>query len=484
MSISASLSSALSGLTAAARNAEVVANNVANARTPGYAPREVELSARSVGSSGQGVDVAGIRRTVDTALLADRRIADAGAGGAAVAAAFHERVEAALGVPGSGDSLADRLATLETTLLSAAGQPESEARLSAVRDAAEGLAQGFRNASDAIQQARGMADSAIGADIAALNSTLSRIEQANAQIRALHGMGHDASALVDRRQALVDQIAAIVPIREVARDFGQIALYTAGGAVLVDGRASTFGFQPAGVVTPGMAVGGALSGITLNGAPLALEPEGGMLAGGTLAAHLAVRDRLGPEAQERLDATARDLVERFAPPGPDPTLAAGQAGLFTDAGAAFLAANETGLAGRLALNAAVDPTQGGALWRLRDGLGATTPGPPGDATLLSATAAALASARTPASGGFLPGARSHAALLGDLLSGVASRRIAAEDTEGFRAARAGALRELELQGGVDTDRQMQLLLEVEKAWSANARVIETVDRLMQRLLEI
>ena len=39
MSISASLSSALSGLTAASRRAEVVASNVANAMTEGYGRR-------------------------------------------------------------------------------------------------------------------------------------------------------------------------------------------------------------------------------------------------------------------------------------------------------------------------------------------------------------------------------------------------------------------------------------------------------------
>ena len=40
--------------------------------------------------------------------------------------------------------------------------------------------------------------------------------------------------------------------------------------------------------------------------------------------------------------------------------------MFTDAGAAFLGGNEIGLSERLTLNAAVDPRQGGALWRLRE----------------------------------------------------------------------------------------------------------------------
>ena len=52
MSISGSLSSALSGLTAASRAAEVVSNNVANAQTEGYGKREIELSSRILGGAG------------------------------------------------------------------------------------------------------------------------------------------------------------------------------------------------------------------------------------------------------------------------------------------------------------------------------------------------------------------------------------------------------------------------------------------------
>ena len=48
-----------------------------------------------------------------------------------------------------------------------------------------------------------------------------------------------------------------------------------------------------------------------------------------------------------------------------------------------------GLSQRLRLNAAVDPAQGGALWRLRDGLGAAVPGVAGNSALLTALQEAL-----------------------------------------------------------------------------------------------
>ncbi|MDZ4136072.1 MAG: flagellar basal body protein, partial [Paracoccaceae bacterium] len=79
MSIAAAMSSALSGLTVAARSAELVSSNIANALTEGYGRRELEIGARVVGTTGQGVQVNGVTRMVDNVLIGDRRIAEAGA---------------------------------------------------------------------------------------------------------------------------------------------------------------------------------------------------------------------------------------------------------------------------------------------------------------------------------------------------------------------------------------------------------------------
>ena len=43
---------------------------------------------------------------------------------------------------------------------------------------------------------------------------------------------------------------------------------------------------------------------------------------------------------------------------------------------------------------------------------------------------------------------------------------------------------LELEDGVDTDAELQRLLLIEQAYAANARMIETVDDMMQALLRI
>ena len=483
MSISGSLSSALSGLTAAAKAAEVVSSNIANAKTEGYGRREVLTTARSVGSTGQGVQIVGVRRHVDPVLLSDRRRAEATGGERDTRAAFYQRLESAVGTPDSAVSIGGRIAEFDAALLEAASLPDSEARLARTVESARNLASHISTAAQAVQTARVDADDRIEAEVNTLNRTLQQISELNSNIRATYSGTRDPSALIDQRQQLIDSISSIVPIREIMRDDGQIALYTSGGAMLVDGHAATFGFDPSGVITAEMSLGaGSLSGLTLNGRPLVTSGADSPISGGSLAAHFAVRDTLAPEAQTKLDALARDLLERFADPAVDPTLTPGQAGLFTDAGGNFLAANELGLAQRMSLNAAVDPRQGGALWHLRDGIGAAAPGLAGDASKLVALQRTLTAPRIPASGQFMSGARSFSALQGDMLSAMVSNRLTAETEASYATARTQALSQLELAAGVDTDQEMQSLLLIEQAYTANAKVIQTIGQMIDTLL--
>jgi flagellar hook-associated protein 1 len=485
MSVTSALGSALSGLSAASRQAEILSSNVANATTPGYARREVGLRAAVLAGTGQGVAVTGVTRDVDRQLLGERRLAQAGDGDRGIRADFLKRVEGAIGTPDSPGSLAARLAAFDAALVEAASRPESTARLQGVVATATSLMQGFAAATDDIQSARSAADRRIAEEVGKLNTTLQQLHELNVELRSFSGAGRDVSALLDERQRLVDEISAIVPVREIARDQNQIALFTTGGAPLLEGSPAVFGFAATHVITPEMtqALGG-LSGITINGRSYDTAGSSSPILGGTLGALFAVRDDLAVRAQGKLDAAARDLVERFSFAGLDPTLAPGASGLFTDAGVAFLPANETGLAGRLALNPAADPAQGGALFRIRDGLGAPTEGPPGNGTLLTALHDALTRAQPLTSTAFTQANRSFAALTGDLMSDAAARRLAAQSEQSFAAAKLTALTDLEAQNGIDTDQEMQALLVIEKNYAANAKVIQTVNDMIDTLIRL
>lgn len=482
MSISGSLSNALSGLTAAARMADVVSSNTANALTEGYARRELSLVAQSVGGNGAGVKVVGVNRSVNEPVLQDRRIATAAASNATARTDFYAQIEEMIGTPEDASSLSSRLATLDSSLITAASMPESESRLSAVLSSAQNVSDQLNDMSDGLMQIRMNADKSISAQVDTLNQSLTQIDELNAKILAVRSSGSDATALLDQRQALVDKVSEIVPVRQLQRDNDQIVLYTTGGAILLEGNPAEIGFTSTPVITAGMTLeNGALSGLTING--MAVSPsDDGVLGGGTLGAMFAVRDELAPGVQSQIDAVARDLVERFSDSAVDPTLTATTPGLFTDGGAVFDASLEVGLAGRIEINAAADPEQGGALWRLRDGMGATTPGDVGNSTLLVALSDALNTERVPASGGFGLSMRSASGLVSDLLSSVSSDRQASETVQSYTTARQETLNEMALADGVDTDYELQTLLKVEQAYAANARVIKTLDELMQQLL--
>lgn len=485
MTISGALSNAMSGLRAAGRASETISSNISNVMTEGYGRRILALSPNMVGSSG-GVSVDGIIRISDPVLIADRRLADADYNNARPRTDFFAGLESLMGDPESSGSLSARLAQLDTSLIAAESRPDLVLRLDASVTSARDLAKSIKSVSAGLQDMRSNADRAIDTQVNRLNEALQQVQELNSQITAsFRNRGAERAALLDHRQQIIDEIGGMVPIREVPRDHGTVALYTTGGAILLDGPAARLEFTPTPVITPYMTIDlGLLSGLTINGLPVRTGSDNGVLRGGSIGAQFEIRDELSVTAQLQMDALARDLVERFQDPGTDPTLAIGDAGLFTDGGLSFDPVNEIGLSGRIRINAAVDAQQGGEAWRMRTGLNAAGPGEPGDATMLSSLRDALSDARIPLSGTFGPGAASALDLVTQLVSRVGSDHFTSEKSLSFSATSLNTLSQMELEAGVDTDAELQHLMVVEQAYAANARVIAAVDEMMQSILRL
>jgi flagellar hook-associated protein 1 FlgK len=473
MSLSSALSNALSGLTASARGAGVISSNLSNIMTEGYGVRDLSLSARSVGSDG-GVTVNGVIRRTDSALIGERRLADAEQAQASVQSSYMERVASLVGDPTQASSLSGLLAEFEADLITAASLPDSETRLQSVLQSAKDLSDALNEMSGGFQDLRAEADRSLENRVEQLNTMLSDIQELNQGIIAAGSQGRDTAGLLDQRQALIDQVSEMVPVKEVSRNMGAVALMTPGGVMLLDGQAAEIGFDARNTVTSEMSIeNGLLSGITVNGNQADLD-------GGELGGLLQMRDNVLPELQDQLDTVAMDLIERFSQV--DSSLPTGSPGLFTDAGGA---ANEiNGIAGRITVNAAADPDQGGAVWRLRDGLGATQTGEAGDAQLLQSMLEAIELNSAPTGDSLGSQARDAVTLVSDFMSAAALRGEQMDRQLSFAAAHQSELSEMEAAQGVDSDAELQKLLLVEQVYAANAKLIQAVDEMLQQLMEI
>nr|ABC25341.1 flagellar hook associated protein [uncultured marine bacterium Ant24C4] len=478
MTISSAFNNATGGLSASARMAEVVSSNLSNSLTEGYGRREVNLSSGLLG----GVVLDGISRVVDPGILRDRRTADADVGSKQRGAQVLSQLEQAFGPVGDPSGVVGRLAALEQSLISASSRPSSDQRLNIVFSGLEGVTTALHSDDDAIQIQRQDADKAITADVKTLNSTLLQIEKLNADVSRLIGSGNDPSPVFDARQNAIDRLTSIVPLTEINRGRGQVALYTRSGVALIDGAPATFGFAHTGTIVAEMTlVLGALSGVTLNGEPLDLANGYGRMKGGSLEAAFTLRDQTLVGLQANLDKVAADLVKRFERPVTDPTLTLGDPGLFLDHNGAFDPLNIDGLSSRITVNTSVDPREGGALSRLRHGVNATASGPTGDNSQLQRWLSALDDPIALSVGGMARSAIEHGS---DQVATVGRLRLNAEESLGFEIARYDSLKSAELSGGVDSDQELQRLLRIEQSYAANARVIQTLDAMMSRLLDI
>ncbi|MEM6371978.1 MAG: flagellar hook-associated protein FlgK [Pseudomonadota bacterium] len=484
MTISSALNSAMTGLQAASRASGLVSSNIANALTPGYARRTLSIGSMSIADAG-GVQINGVNRQVNAQVIADRRLAGSDFGYRTATSKYMNRVEDMVGTPDQAASLSGRLASFENGLILASSRPDAVERLDSVALNARDLAQSINSIADGIQESRKNADRSIADQVTRLNDTLQAVQTLNRRITAASGQLNDTSGLQDQRQVLIDEISEMVPVRVLQRDHGTVALYSTGGAILLDGRAAEIGFEGSNTVTPSMTVDdGSLSGLSINGISINTSSASGRLHGGTLGAQFEIRDELAPQAQLQIDAIARDLVERFESSAVDPTLSPGQAGLFTDSGAALDPTVELGLAQRLSLNALVDPAQGGETWRIRDGLGAALPGDAGNAQILNALSDAMSQTRIQASGSFGTSLLSASDVAATFASKLATDRLREDQQLSFASAQFYELTELELADGVDTDVELQNLMVIEQAYAANARVIQTVDEMFDTLLRI
>jgi flagellar hook-associated protein 1 FlgK len=503
MTLDLALSVARSGLRLLDRQMARTADDIANAGTEGHTRKILEGKALSAEGAGIGVRSLPIARDVDLALQA----AEMRAGGDVAAGELRTRllaaIESAHGRPEDGDSIGGLLSALRGDLVRLREAPEDPIRRSAVVAAAGDLAGRFNGVAAAVRETRQAAHDALVEEAAAANAALAEIAGLTADIRREVAAGRTAADLEDRRDLALGRLAESFDMQVIRGSLGEVTVVARGGMVLPLDGVPAFSVAPA-TVGPGAWHGGAgtLPGVMLRG-----EDVTRRIVGGRMAAAAELRDLALPRMQAELDLAAAHTASRFEAQG---------LRLFTDAAGAvpnvalpYAGGPMLGFAAAIGVNPAVaaDPRL------VRDGThvvvpvpgGATafTPNPPtgpsGFAILLDRVldftfgadvAAGSAHPAIPTAGlgpdgtlvSQLAGLASLESYGGALVAAQSGARAEAEAAR-ERADALGQLLGTRMQqrSGVDVDREVAAMVELQNAYTINARVIATVQAMWDAL---
>ncbi len=481
MSITSALNSAMTGLTANARLTQVTSENLANALTPGYSSQKLNLSTSQYAA---GVRIGDVERNIDPALQTSTRKAEADFAASIVYADFYTSMSGLVGKVDDPTSISAQISNFDAAMVEAISRPDSTERLHDLSVQAAQVVQSINVAADGLNKERLAADSSIDVQVDKLNAQLKEIEKLNARIVVSEAAGASTTAMEDQRDLLIDSVNAMIPVTVVQRDQGRVALYTAGGEALLDGKAAEITFDAKSPIEPHMTQdNGLLSGLEINGRTIDTSVDGS-LRGGTLIAQFDIRDNATVEAQDDLDALAADLITRFQDPALDATIGVTDAGIFTDSGGFYDAANLTGISARLELNDLVALNGQAETWRFRDGLYAAAPGDPGDASQLIGYSDVLAESRTITTTKLGVTSGDLNTLSASVMSRFARDSDSANNAMSYNATSYTEMSQAELARGVDSDAELQNLMLIENAYAANAKMLAAIDEMLQSLLRI
>ncbi|ONG48347.1 flagellar hook-associated protein FlgK [Pseudoroseomonas deserti] len=484
MSIQAALSNALSSLAAEQRHAMLLANNIANASTPGYVRRDLPRSERLVAGTGSGVNTLPTLRLGDAALAATSRAADASEAFAKTIQTGLEAYNSTVGQPSDARSLSSKLGAFQTAMTTLSSSPDNAVSQAQALAAAQDLVDTLHDADAAVGQARADADLGIATDVTAVNKSLDSLAEIDRQMSLASARGASTAEYEDRRDVILAEISAKLPIRTFDSGPGNFIVMTDGGNTLYDStRAHHLSFTSTPFITAEARHPAMLSAITVEGQGALRISDTGSIAAG-----FALRDDILPNFVDMLDQVSARLIDSFQ--ASDPTLTGTQAGLFTDGGAANWDSSGgfstfTGLSRRIAINAAADPDQGGVLWKLRTGMQATSDANAADNSYVLAALDAMNVARSYDSTTGLPGSMNLSQAASQSIGLMQSERAVWTDRAATRANLVlEARQDLSNKTSVNVDEELQRLLLVQQTYSASVQIIQAASRMLDELGQI
>ncbi|MBN9237154.1 MULTISPECIES: flagellar hook-associated protein FlgK [Phyllobacteriaceae] len=481
MSLSSALNIAQSSLKATSRQTSIVSRNVSDGSNPDYSRRSAMLV-----YTDPGVSVVKIRREANDLLFRQNLSALSAWSGQGALAKGMDKLELQVNGVDNASSASTAIGNLQKALQLYATTPSNQNLGSSVVEAARQVVRSLNDGTKAIQDFRTQTDGEITTAVNDINDLLKQFEVANKAVVSGTRSGGDVSDALDNRDAILKKISEYVPISTYTRGDNDMVITTGDGTTLFETIPRSVTFTPSAGYAPG-AVGGQ---IYIDNVPL--KTTGVTDAPGKLAGMLQLRDNVTVTMQSQLDEIARGLVTAFSESATgQPTLA----GLFTWSGGPAVPPAGTlvdGIAGTIKINPAVDPSAGGNPVLLRDGgingaVYRTNPNAAGSGASYADRLIAYGEKLTqpmafdPAAGITANSSLvSYAASSIGWFEGVRQQASTLADTKEALAQRTGEA--LSNATGVNVDTEMSLMLDLEHTYQASAKILTTVNQMLDTLL--
>ncbi len=453
-------------MTAQQVGVEVTGQNLANANNPAYARQTVQLETSlstptGIGMEGTGVEAVSIQQ-VRNQLLDSQIQSESSVGGywnsqqnalqnAQTQLNEFLNLNSASGTSGSTkdtQGLSSQLNNLFNAFQSVATSPtDSSARLGLV-NTAQSLASGFNQASQNLSALNGLLNTSVSNDVASANQLLSQIAGLNDQIAKATASGGTANDLVDSREQDLENLAKLVNIQTAANSNGTVSV-SIGGQELVTGNKLT---DTLATYDPGN--GNLLVQTATSATPLTLS-------GGSIQGTIDARDGALAALRNGLDTMASSLIAQvngIYKNGYD---------LNGNSGAAFFTGSD---AATIGVNSAVanDPSQIQAA---------------GAANATGDNSVALQLAQL--------GQQSVAALNHQTFSGAYAQDVqnfgnalanANDQVSNYNSVNKMLLNQRDSVSGVSLEEETTNLITYQKAYEASAKIISTVNEMLQTVV--
>jgi flagellar hook-associated protein 1 FlgK len=465
------------GLLVTQRGIQTTSHNIANVNTPGYSKQRqiVEPGSPLVtpqGALGTGVEPTSIERIHDAFTQAQILDHNAAMGSTDAQVNALSIIEEIVNEQ-RGEGLSVSLSRLYDAFsdLAAAQTPGAPVERQTLRGAAEGLLDTLHGADTQLRDLQDANHESIAGLLDDINSLTDRIADINRRIVEQETIA-PANDLRDQRDLLMRDLSQKVEVNAYEDDMGAQIVYLPSGMPLVERSTAhtlvpipdpTNPFSAAYSRIGHASTGGSVVDVTAN------------IGGGELGGLLQARDTLIPAAIRSLDTIAYNLAESVN------AVHQGGVGLNGVTGDFFLSLGAVEDAAR---NIALDPN----IVASNDAIAAGTTTAPGD----NSNAIALAALRDAASPLFLPGdppgpatgptrsVMSHAASVVAEI-GQQARGLQQASAQQARVSEVLQNRRDEISG-VTIDEEVTNLIALQAAFQANARVMDTVNRLLQDVI--